>query len=83
VVVIVFNDNAFGNVLRAQMEQFKAHVYGTRLHNPDFVRLAEAYGVRASRAHGPAELESALRDALARDGPALIEVPVGMMDREY
>ena len=46
VVVIVFNDNAYGNVLRAQIEQFDGHVLGTELYNPDFVKLAEAYGVR-------------------------------------
>ena len=43
-VGIVFNDNAYGNVLRAQMEEFDGHVLGTQLHNPDFVALAESFG---------------------------------------
>jgi acetolactate synthase-1/2/3 large subunit len=43
-VVIVFNDNAYGNILRAQIEQFNGHILGTQLYNPDFVKLAEAYG---------------------------------------
>ena len=83
VVVIVFNDNAYGNVLRAQIEQFDGHVLGTELYNPDFVKLAEAYGVGGVRVHDAEELESALRDALAADAPRVIEVPVGRLDREY
>ena len=83
VVVIVFNDNAYGNVLRAQIEQFDGHVLGTQLYNPDFVRLAEAYGVRGVRVHDAGQLESALREALAADAPRVIEVPVGRLDREY
>ena len=83
VVVIVFNDNAYGNVLRAQIEQFDGHVLGTELYNPDFVKLAEAYGVHGVRVHDAGGLESALRDALAADAPRVIEVPIGKMEREY
>ena len=83
VVVIVFNDNAYGNVLRAQIEQFDGHVLGTELYNPDFVKLAEAYGVGGVRVHDAGQLESALREALAADAPRVIEVPVGRLDREY
>ena len=83
VVVIVFNDNAYGNVLRAQIEQFNGHVLGTELYNPDFVKLAEAYGVHGVRVHDAGGLESALRDGLAADAPRVIEVPVGKMEREY
>jgi acetolactate synthase-1/2/3 large subunit len=83
VVVIVFNDNAYGNVLRAQLEQFHGHVLGTRLHNPDFVKLAEAYGVASVRVHGAAQLEAMLRQALHTKAPALIEAPVGRMERQY
>ena len=83
VVVIVFNDNAYGNVLRAQIEQFDGHVLGTELYNPDFVKLTEAYGVHGVRVHDAEQLESALREALAADAPSVIEVPVGRMDRQY
>ena len=83
VVVIVFNDNAYGNVLRAQIEQFDGHILGTQLYNPDFVKLTEAYGVRGVRAHDAEQLESALREALAADAPVVIEVPVGRLDRQY
>lgn len=83
VVVIVFNDNAYGNVLRAQEEQFGGHVLGTQLHNPDFVALAQAYGARGVQAHGAAQLETLLREALLVQAPTLIEVPVDRMQRQY
>jgi acetolactate synthase-1/2/3 large subunit len=83
VVVIVFNDNAYGNVLRAQLEQFEGHVLGTQLHNPDFVKLAEAYGAQAARVHRAAQLEVILRQALQEEATTLIEVPVGRMQRQY
>jgi acetolactate synthase-1/2/3 large subunit len=83
VVGVVFNDNAYGNVLRAQMEQFNGRVIGTRLHNPDFTQLAGAFGMQGIRVESAEALERALREALDNDAPALIEVPVGMMQRRY
>jgi acetolactate synthase-1/2/3 large subunit len=82
-VVIVFNDNAYGNVLRAQIEQFDGHIIGTQLHNPDFVKLAQVYGARGVLAQDAAQLGRALSEALTIEAPTLIEVPVGMMERQY
>jgi acetolactate synthase-1/2/3 large subunit len=82
-IVIVFNDNAYGNVLRAQMEQFDGRVIGTQLHNPDFVQLARSYGARGVLAQDAVALGAALQEALVTGKPTLIEVPVGMMAREY
>ena len=82
-VVVVFNDNAYGNVLRDQRDRFNGRTIGSELHNPDFVKLAEAYGVRGIRVDGAEKLESALRDALAVEAPTLIEVPVGPMPYPY
>ena len=84
-VAIVFNDNAYGNVLRAQMEEFDGHVLGTKLQNPDFVALARSFGAHGVRAQDAAALQSSLSDAVAADNdkPTLIEVPVGMLDREF
>ena len=82
-VVVVFNDNAFGNVLRDQRNIFDGRTIGSELHNPNFVKLAEAYGARGVKAEGPQELESALRESLAIESPTLIEVPVGPMPYPY
>jgi len=83
VVVVVFNDNAYGNVLRAQLEKFDGHVLGSRLHNPDFAALARSYGARGVRAMGAAELKAAIQDGLQQKVPTLVEVPVGEMERVY
>jgi acetolactate synthase-1/2/3 large subunit len=77
-VTIVFNDGAFGNVRRIQQERFGNRVIGSDLANPDFVAFGKSFGAEAVRAKGPDELRQALRQAFAhRDGPTLIEVPVG------
>lgn len=79
VVAIIFNDNAYGNVLRDQIERFNGRSIGARLRNPDFVKLAEAYGADGVRVKEASELESALMKALSGNMPTLIEVPVEMM----
>jgi acetolactate synthase-1/2/3 large subunit len=78
-ITVVFADGHFGNVRGMLNEQFGV-AYNTELCNPDFVALAKSFGVPGERVEGggPA-LEAALRRALARGGPALIEVPVGTM----
>jgi acetolactate synthase-1/2/3 large subunit len=79
-VTIVFNDGAFGNVRRIQQERFGNRLIGSDLANPDFMAFAKSFGAEAIRANGPDELRQALRRALShRDGPILIEVPVGAM----
>ncbi|MDF5756937.1 thiamine pyrophosphate-dependent enzyme [Spongiactinospora sp. TRM90649] len=79
-VTVVFDDGAFGNVRRTQKTRFEGRLNGTELANPDFVRLAEAFGVRGERAGSPAELSHLIADALDGGEPALIHVPVGEMD---
>jgi acetolactate synthase-1/2/3 large subunit len=75
---IVFNDGAFGNVRRIQQERFGNRLIASDLANPDFVRFAGSFGAAAERARSPEALRLALRRAFARrDGPTLIEVPVG------
>ena len=77
-VTIVFNDGAFGNVRRIQQERFGNRLIASDLANPDFVAYAKSFGAEAMRARTPDELRQALRRAFVhRDGPTLIEVPVG------
>ena len=82
-VAVVFNDNAYGNVLRDQVTKFDGRSIGADLHNPDFMKLADAYGVRGVRVHEADELEVALAEALKVERPSLIEVPVGMMPNPF
>jgi len=75
---VVFNDESFGNVARDMDESFGGS-YGAELKNPDFVKLAEAYGVRGVRVTTAEELGKRVREALAQDRSTLIEMPVGRM----
>ena len=79
-VSVVFADGAFGNVRRIQEEQFGNRLIASDLANPDFVRFAESFGAAAERVRTPDALRAALRRGFARrDGPTVIEVPVGPM----
>ncbi len=77
-IVIVFNDNSYGNVAR-DMDDAWGGTIGTDLHNPDFMKLAEAYGAIGMRAKEPTDVGHLVREAVAVNGPVLIEVPVGRM----
>ncbi len=76
---IVFNDNAYGNVKRIQQTRFGGRTIASDLHNPDMMKLAEAYGVEGRRVKSPAELKSTLIEVFKRNEPVLIEAPVGPM----
>ena len=79
-VTVLFNDGAFGNVRRIQEERYGNRLIASDLANPDFVAFAKSFGAAATRAKSPDELRAALKHAFARrDGPTLIEVPVGVM----
>jgi acetolactate synthase-1/2/3 large subunit len=80
VVVVVFTDDSYGNVARDLDEAWGGSI-GAELANPDFVRLAEAYGVTGLRAKEPAEVGELVREAVGLRAPVLIEVPVGRMPR--
>ena len=75
-VTVLFNNGAYGNVMRDQTRLYDGRVLGAALANPDFVALARSYGVHAERTATPAGLRGALERALDRAEPALIEVPV-------
>src|SRR5437868_9999548 len=79
VVTLVFNNNSYGNVRRDQRERFESRVVAADLVNPDFVKLAESFGLGAARVTAPDGFRAALEKALAHGGPCLIdiEVPTG------
>jgi acetolactate synthase-1/2/3 large subunit len=79
VVVVVFDNALFGNVRLLQETQYGNRTIASDLINPDFVRLAEAFGVAAWRATNARELEQAIAEALSANRPALVHVPCGPM----
>jgi acetolactate synthase I/II/III large subunit len=76
VVTLVFNNNSYGNVRRDQRTRFDGRVVASDLVNPDFVKLAESFGVAASRVTSPDQFRPALEKALAADGPYLIAIEI-------
>jgi acetolactate synthase-1/2/3 large subunit len=75
-VVVVFDNGAYGNVRRDQKLYCEGRINGSELTNPDFPTLARAFGVDTRTARDAAELERELAAALAADRPTLIDVPV-------
>jgi acetolactate synthase-1/2/3 large subunit len=76
-VTVVMNDSAFGNVKRNQKTGYGERYIASDLTNPDFMKLADAYGIWGRRVDNAADLETAITDAFAAKSPALIEVTVG------
>jgi acetolactate synthase-1/2/3 large subunit len=77
VVFLVFTDNAYGNVKRIQQTNYDGRTVASDLTNPDFVKLAESFGMRGERVTTPKALRPALKAAIKANAPALIEIPVG------
>ena len=74
IITVVFNNGTLGMV-----RQWQSLIYGKRYsettldRGPDFVKLAEAYGVRGFRVETAADMEKALAEALAAKEPAVID----------
>ncbi|HEX7955015.1 MAG TPA: thiamine pyrophosphate-dependent enzyme, partial [Burkholderiales bacterium] len=73
-VALVFNDNAFGAIKTYQDRVFSGRYIGTKLVNPDFVKLGEAFGAKSVRVDAK-EVGPAVRRAQQEGGLWLIEVP--------
>lgn len=79
VPIVIFNDSTYTAVEMA-MKWDTGRVMATDLKNPDYVKLAEAYGIPGVRAESPEELAAAVRTALAGNGPTIIDVPIPRME---
>jgi len=73
VKVVIFNNGTLAFV-ELEMKVAGFLETGVDLINPDFAAMARAMGVFALRVEDPADLAAALRDVLAHDGPALLDV---------
>lgn len=78
-ITLVFNDCAYGNVRRIQTEQFGGRTIASDLTNPDYGKLASAFGIAARRSVSPKALRTQLREAIKANEPTLIEIPVEAM----
>ena len=78
VKVVVFNNGALGFI---EIEQKSSGFLdtGASLENPNFAAMAEAVGVRGIRLEDPGDVESGIAEALAYDGPVLVDAVVSRM----
>jgi pyruvate dehydrogenase (quinone) len=73
VKVIVFNNSSL-NFVELEMKAAGIVNFGTDLTNPNFADVAQAMGIFGRRVERPADLQQALTDAFAHDGPAVVDV---------
>ncbi len=79
VKVVVFNNGALGFI---ELEQKSTGFldFGTSFKNPNFAAMAEACGIRGIRLENPADVETGIAEALAHDGPVLVDAVVNRME---
>jgi acetolactate synthase I/II/III large subunit len=75
VVNVIWENRQYGSIVWKQDKKFGRH-FGTDFTNPDFVRLADAFGMPAWRCEAVDDLGKHLRHALSLDVPSLIAVPI-------
>lgn len=76
VKVVLLNNNFLGMVRQWQQLFYEKRYSFTELDNPDFQKIADAYGFKASKVEGRAELNGAIADMFLHDGPYFLEVVV-------
>ena len=74
-VNVVWENRQFGSIVWKQDKKFGEH-FGVDFTNPDFVKLAEAFGMPAWRCQAPDDFGKHLRHALTLDLPSLIVLPI-------
>ncbi|WP_328394192.1 ubiquinone-dependent pyruvate dehydrogenase [Nocardia sp. NBC_00416] len=79
VKVIVFNNSSL-NFVELEMKAAGVVNFGTDLENPDFGAVARAMGIWGRRVEQPGDLEPAIEEAFAHEGPALVDVVVARQE---
>src|SRR5690625_4173013 len=84
VKVIILNNASLGMV-RQWQESFYDERYSESLldENPDFVKLAESYGIKGMRVEKDSEVESALKEIFAYDGPVVADFRIIRKEKVY
>jgi acetolactate synthase-1/2/3 large subunit len=76
VAIVIFNDGTHTAVKAAQKRTYPGRYIAVDLVNPDYVKMADAYGIEGIRAESPEALTEALNHAKAKDMPTIIDVPI-------
>ena len=81
-MTVVVNNASYGNVLRDQQRLYEGRHSGSVLTNPDFQAYAKSFGVASWKVETADALRGALREAIASNAPAVIEV-VSDITKDY
>ena len=73
VKLVVYNNGSLGFVAM-EMKVIGMPPFGTELKNPNFAKMAEAIGIKGIRVEKSEDVLRAIEEALAHDGPVLIDV---------
>ncbi|MEI4261425.1 thiamine pyrophosphate-binding protein [Roseovarius sp. D0-M9] len=74
ITYIVFSNSSFGWIKASQHDDCGGRYYNVDFNRVDQAAVAAAYGVKSWRVEDPAKLEGVLREAIAHDGPTLVDV---------
>ncbi|KPQ20191.1 MAG: acetolactate synthase I catalytic subunit IlvB [Algoriphagus marincola HL-49] len=83
VKIVLLNNNYLGMVRQWQQMFFDKRYSFTELNNPDFIKLAEAYGIKAQKVTERNTLTESIEDMLIHDGPYFLEVVVEKEDNVF
>ena len=81
--IAVFNNGWLGMVRQWQELIYNKRYFGTQLYNPDFVKLAEAYGIKGVKVSKKIDVRPAIHKAMEHKGPFLIEFIVEPEENVY
>lgn len=78
IFIIIANNQCYGTIRAHQEHNFPKRVVATSLHNPDFAKLADAYGATGFRVSEPDQLQSVFEQAWQHEGPVVLEVALSL-----
>jgi acetolactate synthase-1/2/3 large subunit len=76
--MVIFNDGTHSAVKAAQKRTYPGRYIAVDLVNPDYVKIADAYGIEGVRAESPERLTETLVRTRDKNGPTLIDVPIDL-----
>jgi len=84
-VKLLILNNRYMGMVRQWQEMFHGDRYSESYMDalPDFVKLAEAYGIKGLRANKASEVDTVIRDMLAHDGPVVVDMVVDQKENVY
>ncbi|MFH1031348.1 MAG: acetolactate synthase large subunit [Chloroflexota bacterium] len=82
VVVVIFEDKGY-NLIRWKSTRKFGNAFAVDFTNPDFVKLAESFGIEGMRIQSSDAVEEALTSAFTKNGPVIIDVPIDYSDNEF